>query len=130
MTRDGSLFEIMTVPDRRLMRIAMRGFWTEATIAEYDVAVQDAALAMARAGCPRTEILAFVDARELDAQAQPLIANYQSRFSAPDRQPRRIATVVSKALVRMQAQRVAFANQQIFTDEREAMDWLLHEGGS
>ena len=118
-------FEIRTDPARKMMRIVLRGFWDEDTIARYDQALNKAGQEMTATGCALQDLLVFVDARALKTQARDLIASYQSRFGAADRQPRRIATITSNALQKLQAQRVAFANQRIFEDERQAMEWLL-----
>lgn len=109
------------------MRIVLRGFLTEDTTARYNDALRGAARTMADAGCPLDQmlvlVLVLVDARKLGTQSQLLIAD-QARFSAPDRQPRRIGTVTSGALVKLQVQRVAFPNQRIFTDRQDALAWL------
>lgn len=124
MTADESKFTVAAEPDRRLVRIAMRGFWTEADIAAYDVELKRIGALMVVKGCPREEILALVDARKLSAQSQELVESYRRRFSAPERQPRRIATLVSSALFKRQVERVALPNQRIFEDEAEALEWL------
>ena len=118
-------FSIATDPDQKMLHIALRGFWTEETMDRYDRALRDAGAAMLAAGCPLPEILCLVDAREMSTQTQGLIAQYQARFGAPDRQAKRIATVTSSALMKLQAQRLAFPNQRIFENEQEAISWLL-----
>ena len=94
-------FLIATEPDQNMLHVALRGFWTEETMDRYDRALRDAGAAMMAAGCPLPEILCLVDARETSTQTQDLIAQYQVRFSAPDRQPKRIATVTSSALMKL-----------------------------
>ena len=121
-------FTIETDPARRLIRVTMRGFWDEATVAAYDKEIQIAGAAtMAAARCARHELLALVDARELAPQSQELLAKFRDRFLAPERQPKRNATLVSSALLKRQAERIAPPNQRIFEGEREheAMEWLL-----
>ena len=125
MTPPEAGFTVEAEPSRKLLRIALRGFWTEETIERYDRALRDAAGTMAAVGCPLAEILCLVDARDLSTQTQQLIADYRTRFSASERQPKRIATVTSSALMKLQAQRLAFPNQRIFDNEQEAVDWLL-----
>lgn len=125
-TRPG--YTIETDPGRRLVRVTMRGFWDEATAIAYDEAIRRAgAETMAEAGCARGELLALVDARELAPQSQEVLGRFKSRLLAPERQPKRNATLVSSALLKRQAERIASPNQRIFEDEGEAMAWLLAE---
>lgn len=124
VTRPG--FTIETDAGRRLIRITMRGFWDEATVAAYDKELKIAgAKLVAEAGCARSDLFALTDARDLSAQSQEMLLNYKGRFDAPERQPKRGATIVSSALLKRQAERIAGPNQRIFEDERAAMDWLF-----
>lgn len=118
-------FTILTDPGRKLIRITMRGFWDTAAITAYDTEIRTAAARMMAAGCRRDEMLALVDTRDLNAQAQDQVAAYKEQFSAHDRQPRRLATIVSSALLKRQIERIALPNQRIFEDEDEALHWLL-----
>ena len=108
----------------KLMRVVMRGFWDALTLDAYDHDIRAAGDAMAAAGCPRSEILAMVDVRELSAQAQHLLAEYKGRFADPKRQPRRLATIVASARVTRQVARIDLPNQRLFGDEAEALAWL------
>lgn len=114
-------FLITTEPHRRLVRVVMRGFWTPATVVAYDAEARRAGARMIAAGVPRHEILALVDIRELVVQAQDQIALYKQLQGAADRQPGRIATILSSALLRRQVERVDLPNRRIFTDEPEAL---------
>ena len=117
-------YAIAVDPARRLMRVVLRGFWDAATLDAYDRDIRAAGDHMTAAGCPRSEILALVDARDMTAQAQNLVAEYKDRFSDPSRQPRRLATLVASALVTRQVNRVDLPNQRLFADEAEALTWL------
>lgn len=117
-------FEIVAEPASKTMRITVRGFWETATLASYDTEVTKAAERMYAGGCRREEILVLFDARDASTQTQDLIASFKERFAAPDRQPRRIATLLSSALFKRQVERIAVPNQQIFDDETDALTWL------
>ena len=118
-------FAITIDPGRNLLRVVWRGFWVAATVEAYERELKAAVARMLAAGCRRDGLLALVDARDLGAQSQEVIQQYQDRFSAPERQPRRLATLASSMLFRRQVERVALPNQRLFDDEAEALAWLL-----
>ena len=119
-------FTIDTDVGRRLIKIVMRGFWDEATIAAYDKALRVAgAQLMTDARCAVGDLIALVDARDLGAQSQNLLTEFKSRFDPPERRPRRTATLVSSALLKRQVERISPDSQRVFGSEREAMEWLL-----
>lgn len=124
---DEANFTITMEPNKRLLQISMRGYWNEATLSAYDSKVREAAARMEAAGCPRNVILALVDTRGANVQSQQLLAEYRERFSQADRQPARLATVVSSMLFKLQVERVALPNQRIFHDHDVALDWLLDD---
>lgn len=121
-------FTIATDVERKFVRVTMRGLWTDAIVEAYDKAISATADRMAAAGCPRHELLALVDARAAGAQTGGLITAYRERFGVPTRQPRRLATLVSSALLKRQVERIAIPNQRIFDDEADAMAWLISPG--
>lgn len=120
-------FSIETEAGRKLLSIVLRGNWDHSTIEAYDLKLREASHAMTLAGCPRHEILALVDAREAVAQSQQVITSYKDRFGLPDRQPKRIATVLSSTLFKFQVRRISLPNQKIFEDKNAAIQWLLSE---
>ena len=118
-------FSIDCDPSRRLVRVTLRGFWNAGTVDRYDRALHATGERMHAAGVRRTDLLALVDARALGAQSRELVDSYRERFDHPERRPRRLATLVSSALLRMQVQRIGMPNQRLFEDERAALAWLL-----
>ena len=80
-------------------------------------------------GAVHGEILALVDARGLGAQAQNVIDRFKQSFAVQDMQPKKLATIVSSALFKLQVRRIAIPNQMIFSDEAEAMRWLFGDRG-
>jgi len=118
-------FSIVTDPARTLIRVTMRGFWDAAAIEAYDVEIRKAAQQMSAAGCRPGDLVALVDTRELSTQSQDLLAVYKEQFGGADRQPRRLATIVSSALLKRQVERLAMPNQRLFQDEQAAMRWLF-----
>ncbi len=118
-------FTVETQPADRLLRITLRGHWDLDTVALYKQAVADAVARLYAGGCARGSIVAFVDARDVAAQAQDVIASYKENLGNSDLAPRRLATLLSSALFKRQVERIAIPNQRLFTDECEAMAWLL-----
>lgn len=91
----------------------------------YDAKITRVASGMVASGCSLRDMVALTDVRDLSAQSQNLVAAYNKRFAAPERQPRRCATIVTSALFKRQVERIARPNQRIFGDEDEAMRWLF-----
>ena len=118
-------FEITTDPARCLLRVTMRGLWDVHTVEAYRRAALAAATNLIASGCDSGTILALVDAREAGAQQQDVVTAYRERMAGDDLAPRRLATIVSSALLKRQVERIAVPNQRLFTDEAEALAWLL-----
>ena len=119
-------FQIAIDPKKRLIRITLRGHWTVQMVEAYRQAVIEAGTKMATLGCPVDEILALVDARAGGPQSQEVVAAWRDRIEAHGlAAPRRLASVVSSALLKRQVERIAVPNQRLFTEEAEALAWLL-----
>ena len=118
-------FDVVIEPQRNLIRIAMRGHWDVETVRSYKEAVLAAVGKMRMAGCSPGEVVALVDIRDAGAQSQDVIAAYKDDLQGPDLVPRRLATLVTSALFKMQVERIAIPNQRYFADEADALDWLL-----
>lgn len=121
-------FDIIADPQHGLLRITMRGHWDVETVRRYKDAIGRAAAGLYDAGNAPGSLVALVDVRGGGAQSQEVIAYYQEELGGPyGPAPRRLATLVSSALFKRQVERIAIANQRLFTDEKEALDWLLSE---
>jgi hypothetical protein len=118
-------FRIVAEPRHCLLRITMREQWTIETVAAYKAALLPEVDRLLASGCARGNMVALVDARHGGAQSQDVIAEYQRQLGGSDLAPRRLATLVSSALFKRQIERIAIPNQRLFTDEDEALAWLL-----
>ena len=118
-------FTITPVPADKMLRITLRGHWTVDTVDRYRTAMITAARALIAADCPREDIIALVDTREQGAQSQDVVARFKQMLGGDGFAPRRLATLVTSALFRRQVERIGVANQRLFTDEAEALAWLL-----
>ena len=122
-------FEITAHNERCLLRIAMSGHWDQGTVTRYKKRVIYIVGKMLSAGCPSGRFLALVDTRKLTAQSQEVIAMYRVEFEGSHLNPRRLATIVSSALVKRQVERIALPNQKLFENESDALGWLLSPDG-
>ena len=118
-------FRIIADPRRHLLRIALMGHWEVADVLEYKAALGDAVQRMRAEGCLPGSISALVDTRDGGVQSQDVVAAWQKELGSTTPAPRRLATIVSSALLRRQVDRIAIANQRLFDNENEAMAWLL-----
>ena len=124
-------FEIRSDVGNGLLRIALRGNWDVETIREYKEAVTGAVAALYEAGKKPGQLVALVDTREAGAQSQEVIAAYQKELgSGSGLAPRKLATLVSSHLLKRQVERIAMPNQRLFTEERDALTWLLSDTAS
>ena len=103
------------------------GHWDVSTVDAYALELARVTARLYAAGHKRGSLLALVDARDVAAQSQEVVAAFKERFGAPNLQPRKLATVLTRALFKRQVERIAIGNQKLFVDESEAMEWLLNE---
>ena len=122
-------FEITADARRSLLKIRMCGHWTSDVVDDYQKAVVSAVTGMLSAGSRRGGLLALVDARELSAQSQDVVADFKATMDRGGLVPRRLATLLSSALLKRQVERIAVPNQRLFSDEDEALAWLLSADG-
>ncbi|MGY2736978.1 hypothetical protein [Sphingomonas sp. UYP23] len=120
-------FDIAIDAGRNLLHVTMRGHWTAETVDCYEQAVVAAVTEMLSAGCRHGNLLALVDARDLSAQSQDVIAEFKASMHREEMLPRRLATVLSSALFKRQVERIAIPNQRLFVEESEALRWLLSD---
>lgn len=118
-------FTITPIVADKLIRVVIRGHWTVETVGRYKTALIAVLRSMSAAGCRPDELVALVDARDLGAQSQNAVALFQSELGGNAFAPCRLATLVTSALFRRQVERITAANQRLFTDEAEALAWLM-----
>lgn len=116
-------YEIETFDDSPLLRIVMRGYWTMATFGDF---MRDCGEAiqrlMARYG--RFDMLSYCD--DFAIQGPDVSAAFeQLKQQAAETPQNRLAIVTSKALGRMQAERLlGNSHSKIFSTEAAALAWL------
>lgn len=118
-------FRIVAKPRHCLLRITMRDQWTVETVAAYKAALLPEVDRLLASGCARGNMVALVDTRNGGALSQDVIAEYQRQLGGGALAPRRLATIVSSALCKRQVERIAIPNQRLFTEDDEALAWLL-----
>lgn len=120
-------FDIATDAGRGLLHVTMRSHWTIETVDRYEQSVIVAVSEMFSAGCRNGNFLALVDACDLSAQSQNVVAEFKARMHREGLLPRRLATVLSSTLFKRHVERIAIPNQRLFVEESEALSWLLSE---
>ena len=118
-------FQIRSDPSRHFLHIVWSGYWDLAVVEAYKTALGRAIANIHARGTKSGEVVAMVDARKLGPQSQEVTEAYKKSFADPALKPRRLATLLSSALFKMQVQRLAVADQRIFEDEEEALAWLF-----
>lgn len=122
---NGDKFDIRIDAAQCLLRITLRGLWQADDVHAYRAALAEVSATLRAAGCPRGETIVLVDARANGPQSQDVITSYRSTMGGQDMAVRRLATLVTSALFKRQVERIAISNQQLFTDEADALAWLL-----
>lgn len=120
-------FRIAIDPSEHLLRITLRGHWDLTAVTRYRAALADAVASMRAAGCAPGSIAALVDAREGGPQSQEVVAAWREQLATTVFVPRRLATIVSSALLKRQVDRIGVANQKLFDNEADAVAWLAAE---
>lgn len=121
-------FVVTPDPDRRLLQIAMTGFWDAATVERLHDALRPVIGRMLDDGVPYGELLTLVDMRGKDVMPQPALERV-SQFVRDDSPSRRVALIVDGKVHRLQAKRIAVSQKYaVFEDEAAARAWLGVEG--
>ena len=121
-------FEILADPDRALIAVTLRGFWTAEIFAAYCAEIVRAEERMTAAG-KRFDYLC--DASAFQVQARETAELFMAFLSQPGPNVRRIAGIVPNALLRMQGARVLSNDRQrLFGTREEATAWLRSDGAA
>jgi hypothetical protein len=119
-----SEFEFSLDRDRRLLTVAIRGFWDVQIYRAYDARLRVELAGLKRLPAPRA---CLVDARDFAIQSME-IANLM-REGVTERlalYPERTVRLVARAISHAQAARmINHAGHRVFDDIGPAMDWLL-----
>ena len=110
---------------RHLVRATLRGYWDLTTASNFTRDLHKALADVATHSALVTPRL-LIDAREQGVQSQVVVATAGDQMVDFKGVPPRVATLISSTLHKMQATRLASPDQQqLFSSEPEAMDWLL-----
>ena len=121
----GDKSSLVAEPEHCLLPIVMGGHWAVETAAANKAALLPAIDRLIANGCASGYSPALVDRREGEDQSQDVIAEYQRQLESGDLAPRRNATPVWNARFKRQIERIAIPNQRLFTEDNEALAWLL-----
>jgi hypothetical protein len=118
-------FSIDVDPARKLLKVALSGFYTVADVERYHAAIH---VATARAGGLPSAQRMVCDISGMHIQTQDVVVAFQKVMSDPKYQHRRVALVVASTLARMQAQRATSAREvHFFPTTAEAEAWLFSQ---
>jgi hypothetical protein len=122
-------YSIDVDPARDLVRVSLSGFFTAEDIDRFQAELQ---IEHRKLGCDkRGGPLTINDLTEMAIQSQDVLARWGEFLANPTHRSRRLALVVASALGRMQLQRIiGDRNAQVFTDVREAEQWLFADSAA
>lgn len=116
-------FSIDVEPERDLVRIAMRGFFTPADIADF---LEQRRRAHGALRCAPNRHLTINDLRGMKIQSQESVAEFQKMLGAPEYRSRRLAFVIGPTLARSQLSRaLSGRDARCFGTIVEAEAWLF-----
>ncbi|MCW3849333.1 hypothetical protein OF829_19005 [Sphingomonas sp. LB-2] len=125
---DDPSFTIRIEPARKFVEIGMRGYWDAATIQRFDSELRRLLRALPVGGCRIGEQVTLFDTTQYAVQSQEVLAKLAGMAADPSIGSRRIAVLVSSALVTLQTRHIA-PGYGVFTDRGEALAWLSEPNG-
>ena len=122
-------FKTHVDPRQSLVRLSLSGQWTVEIVDDYAMAAEAAFRQLTETGTPLRKCKALIDLRQHGVQSREVAERIQGWIRLALSDGARHAVLVSdSALHRMQAQRVgALLGARFFSDEAQALDWLLNE---
>lgn len=118
------LFAINLTPATCLVEIVLRGFWTVEDFARFETALRAAMHDVMAHGCRMGEQVTLFDLTQYTVQSADVAQGMAGMAGDPTIGSRRIAVILSSALLKMQARRTA-PDYGFFEDRAEALAWLL-----
>lgn len=118
------MFEVTADPDLRMLRLTMRGFWDDSTMAAYLKAMRKAMGDLLRGGGCR---YLLIDMTDYPIQSKQIAESHGEQLRATKQvEGMRVALVMQSALSKLQAKRVAAdTGHRTFESEEAALAWLL-----
>ena len=122
-----AMFEVTPDRDLRMLRIALRGFWTRETMSDYLKVVRDGMASLQRSGGCK---YILIDMTQLPIQSQEIAEAHAAQLRVVKQMGGiRVALIMQSALSKLQAARVAAdTGQKTFDTEEAAQDGLLADG--
>ncbi len=117
-------YEIEADTAGAFLRLTLTGDWDAEIAARFAADVAATLRRMSAEGVRHGTLRTLVDMRHKNVVPQNVAAEF-AKMVRPDSPSKRIALLVSGALHRLQAKRIADARQRVFDDEDAALAWLL-----
>lgn len=109
-------------PARHFVKVVRRGFWTVAVFDEY---VRELRSILELVQIRQKDFVGLIDIRDQGVQTAEVAQCFQRLIADDSIQPVRVAVLTTKALSKLQAERVGRTTQRVFTTEKEALAWLF-----
>lgn len=124
MASDDPDFTIQVDPARKYVEIVMRGYWGDATMRRFAGELRRLPPILAAGGCKIGEQNTLFDTTGYAVQSQEVLAQLGMLAADPSIGSRRIAVLVSSALITLQTRRIA-PGYGVFSDRDAALAWLF-----
>jgi hypothetical protein len=116
------VFTIAAHPRRKLLRVALQGFFTVEQVAWFARSAQEAVAGM---GCRSGDWVHICDISDMKVQSQEVAEAFTRFINHPERRSRKLAIVTGQSPVRMQIKRVlACSDAGVFKTVMEAERWI------
>jgi len=122
------MYDIRLDGPREYLHVVCTGYWDLATLGRYDLEMRQALRKLRTLGRPSR---CLIDTSKFEVQSAEFKESFDAHIEAiTPMWPDRVAQVIAKAMVKMQAERVtkgSVARPVLFGTEQAAMDWLFSE---
>lgn len=120
---DDPYFAMYASPADKFAEIKLRGFWDEMILARFATEVRSLVRHLADNGCAAGTQTTLIDLSDHVVQSQQTLLGLAAMAADPSIGSRKIAVLLSSAMVKMQARRVA-PTYGLFATRAEALAWL------
>lgn len=119
---DDEPYQISYEPAPGLLKVTRKGMWTDEVFDRYE---RDLRRMVRRILDDRANYLSLVDLRGHAVQTQSITKRFEGLLQDASLAPDMVAIVADQSLIRLQAARLARANQRVFASVEDARAWLL-----
>ena len=122
---DDPAFSFRTDRSRKLVEISVIGHWDAATMDRFEHQLTEFHKSLEQKVCRVGQQITIFDLRKFAVQSPSVLIRIGAKVKDPAIASRHVAILMSSALLRMQARRIA-PRYGIFATRDEAVEWLLN----